>query len=278
MKLIWCNGQWLDPADFRIAPTDRGLMHGLGLFETILAVDGKPVFAERHLARLASGCERLGWSLEIQDLLEIMSELLVQSGFTFGRSRVRLSVTGGSGTVGDLTAGDDRVILMTASRAAEPPATTTANLSHFVRNERSALAGLKCSSYAENLVALDHARRLGFEETVFINTAGNLCEAATSNLFLVKAGRLLTPSLASGCLPGIIREVVIGLAGRLGVSCEEADLPAPLIHEAEEIFLTSSIRGVMRISRFGEREIPAGTLTGELRLAWNAEVVRECGI
>ena len=278
MTLIWCNGEWLEPSDFRISPTDRGLMHGLGLFETILAIDGKPVFAERHLARLASGCERLGWSLEIQGLREIMSELLVQSGFTFGRSRVRLSVTGGSGTVGDLTAGDDRLILMTASRAAEPPATTTANLSPFVRNERAALAGLKCSAYAENLVALDHARRLGFEETVFINTAGNLCEAATSNLFLVKGGRLLTPSLASGCLPGVIRELIIGLAGRLGVSCEEADLPAALIHEAEEIFLTSSIRGVMGISRFGDRELPAGVLTGELRLAWNEEVGRECGM
>jgi branched-chain amino acid aminotransferase len=278
MSLIWCNGQWLDPADFHIAPTDRGLMHGLGLFETILALDGKPVFAERHLARLAGSCERLGWPLEIQGLREIMSELLVQSGFTFGRSRVRLSVTGGSGAVGDLTAGEDRLILMTANRAAEPPARTTANLSPFVRNERSALSGLKCSAYAENLVALDHARRLGFEETVFINTAGNLCEAATSNLFLVKDGRLLTPSLESGCLPGVVREVVIGLAARLGVSCEETDLPVALIREAEEIFLTSSIRGVMGISRFGDRELPAGALTGELRLAWNEEVGREGGI
>lgn len=277
MTHIWCNGQWLDPSGFHIAPTDRSLMHGLGLFETILALDGNPVFAELHLARLAAGCARLGWSFVIHDPREIMSGLLVRNGFTTGRGRIRLSITGGSGVIGDLTAGNDRLVMMTASRAPEPPATTTANLSPFLRNERAALAGLKCSSYAENLVALDHARRLGFEETVFINTAGNLCEAATSNLFLVKEGKLLTPSLASGCLPGVIRELVIGLAGRLGLSCVETDLPAALIHEADEIFLTSSIRGVMGISRFEQRGLPVGPLTGKLRLAWNDEVHRECG-
>jgi branched-subunit amino acid aminotransferase/4-amino-4-deoxychorismate lyase len=277
MTLIWCNGQWLEPSDFRIAPTDRGLMHGLGLFETILAVDGHPVFAERHLARLALGCQRLGWPFGFPDARQTMAELAARNGFTSGRSRIRLNVTAGSGVMGDLTPGDDRLILMTAARAAEPPATTTANLSPFVRNERSAFAGLKSNSYAENPVALDHARRLGFEETVFLNTAGNLCEAATSNLFLVRNGTLLTPSPASGCLQGITRAVVIELAARLDIPCEEAALPAALIDEADEVFLTSSIRGVMGVSRFEQRALPAGPLTGQLRLAWNGEVHRECG-
>lgn len=278
MSRIWCNGQWLEPGDFRIVPTDRGLMHGLGLFETILAVDGNPVFADRHLDRLARGCERFGWSLDIPGLLRDMNELPTANGYTSGRSRIRLAVTGGSGLIGDLTAGEDRMILMTASRAAEPPATTTAILSPFVRNERSAVAGLKCSSYAENNAALDHARRLGFEETVFLNTAGELCEAATSNLFLVKDGVLFTPSLTSGCLPGITRAVVLELAGQLGISCEEEDLAAARMDDADEVFLTSSIRGVMGLSRFGDRGFPAGQLTGELRLAWDAEVRRQCGL
>jgi branched-chain amino acid aminotransferase len=277
MNRIWCNGQWLEPPDFHITPTDRGLMHGLGLFETILAIDGRPVFEDRHLARLERSCRRLGWPFEIPTPREIMSELVTSNGFTYGRSRIRVAVTSGSGVIGDLASGDDRIVMMTAARAVEPPATTTANLSPFVRNERSALVGLKCASYAENPVALDFARRLGFEETVFLNTAGNLCEAATSNLFLVRDGVVLTPSIASGCLPGITREVIIGLAGRLGFPCEEGELPAALIDEADEIFLTSSIRGVMGVSRFEGRELPAGEFTGELRLAWNEEVHRVCG-
>jgi branched-subunit amino acid aminotransferase/4-amino-4-deoxychorismate lyase len=277
MTLIWCNGQWLEPTDFRIAPADRGLLHGLGLFETILAVDGHPVFARRHLERLALGSERLGWSFEFPDAVETMVELAARNGFTHGRCRIRLTLTAGTGMMGDLAPGGDRLLLMTATRVAEPPATITANLSPFVRNERSAIAGFKSQSYAENPIALDQARRLGFEETVFLNTSGNLCEAATSNLFLVKNGTLLTPSPASGCLPGITRGVVIELAARLGIPVQETDLPARLIHEADEIFLTSSIRGVMGVSRFEQRHLPAGPLTGRLRLAWNGEVQRECG-
>jgi branched-subunit amino acid aminotransferase/4-amino-4-deoxychorismate lyase len=274
MTLIWCNGQWLDPADFHIAPTDRGLMHGLGLFETILSLDGKPVLAGRHLARLERGAQRLGWRIETSGLREIMMELLHANGLGEGRGRIRLTVTAGSGGLADLTAGADRLVLLTASRSAEPPASTTAHLSGFVRNERSPLAGMKCASYAENLVALDQAAGLGFEEAIFLNTAGHLCEAATANLFLVKDGELLTPSLASGCLPGITRELVISLAAQLGISCREGDLPAALIHEADEIFLTSATRGVTGVSRFEARPLAAGPLTATLREAWQREILR----
>lgn len=276
MTLIWCNDQWLEPSDFRIAPSDRGLMHGLGLFETILAVDGNPVFTDRHLTRLALGCERLGWPFDFPDARPTMAELVVRNGFTSGRCRIRLNITAGSGVMGELAPGNDRLILLTATRAAEPPATTTANLAPFIRNERSPIAGLKNNSYAENHAALHRAKSLGFEETVFLNSVGNLCEAATSNLFLVRNGMLLTPSLASGCLPGVARSVVIELAGRLGIPCEESDLPAALIHSADEIFLTSTIRGVMGLSLFEKRSLPAGPLTGQLRLAWNGELHREC--
>jgi branched-subunit amino acid aminotransferase/4-amino-4-deoxychorismate lyase len=269
MTRLWRNGQWIELLDSAIAPTDRGLMHGLGLFETMLAIGGKPVFAKRHLARLARNCQRLGWEPEIPDIREIMS------GVTGGRSRIRLTITGGSGRANDLSLGSDHGFLITVTPAAEPPAMTTANLSPFVRNERSALVGLKCASYAENLVALDHARRLGFEETVFCNSTGHLCEAATANLFLVQNGNLLTPSLESGCLPGITREVVIGLAKQLGISCSERDLTAAEIHSAGELFLTSSIRGVMGLSRFEDRMFALGPVTAALRGAWNQAVLRE---
>jgi len=277
MTLIWCNGEFIDASAFEIAATDRGLMHGLGLFETILAVDGKPVFADRHLARMRQSAERLGWSLELPDAAAVMAELMASNGFTFGRSRIRVAVTGGSGPIGDLKSGEDRLVWMTVARAPNPPATTMANLSPFLRNERGALAGIKCSAYAENLIALDHARRLGFEETIFGNTAGYLCEAATSNVFFVKGGKLRTPSLACGCLPGVTRELIIQLAGRLGIACEESEFPVALLDEADEIFLTSCIRGVMGLSHFGPRKLPADALTGQLRLAWNEEMHRECG-
>lgn len=275
MTQLWCNGEWLDSDDLPIAPMDRGAILGLGLFETILALDGVPVFANRHLARLRAGCQKLGWETPLPDLQEIAGELLVMNKLTSGRARIRLAITGGSGSINDLTAGTDRVVSIIACPLDDAPASLTANLSPWPRNERSPLAGLKCASYAENLVALDHARRQGFDETLFLNTAGHLCEAATANLFLVKNGALHTPSINSGCLPGITRAVVIELAARHGIASEERVTGLNDLHSADEIFLTSSTRGLAAVSRFGDRILRLGPVTESLRRFWNQEIRRK---
>lgn len=275
MSQLWCNGQWQDAFDFSVSPTDRGLMLGLGLFETILAVDGHLIHADRHIERLLTSCERLGWRPDLPDFREITRELLRLNELSQGRARIRLSITGGSGLIHDLALGADHVVWITASPAADAPELTSANVSPWPKNERSALAGLKCASYAENLIALENAARLGFEETLFLNTAGHLCEAATSNLFLVKNGRVLTPSLASGCLPGVTRSVVIELAATLGISCEERQLTLADLQSADEVFLTSSIRGLMGVSRLDDRELPLGPVTRILRNAWLEEISRK---
>lgn len=272
---LWCNGVWLDALDFTAAPTDRGLMHGLGLFETILAVNGAPVFADRHLRRLRESCERLGWHPMIPDLESVMAELIELNGLANGRARIRLAISGGSGLVHDPSLGPDHVLWLTAVPAAEPPDSTTANRSPWARNERSSLSGLKCASYAENLLALQHAARLGFEETIFLNTAGKVCEGATSNLFLVRKNTVITPSLESGCLPGITRSVAIELASAIGIACEEREVDSSELDEADELFLTSSIRGIMGLSRFENRGLAPGPVTQALREAWNRAVQRK---
>lgn len=272
MTPLWCNGQWLNSFDFPSSPMDRGTLHGLGLFETLLAIDGAPVFSDRHLARLQQACARLGWPLAIPDFHETAVELLARNGLTAGRARIRLAITAGSGPIHDLTPGDDRLVWMTALPAAEPPASLTACLSPWPRNERSSLAGMKCASYAENLIALDHARRLGFNEAIFSNTVGHLCEAATANLFMVIDGKLFTPPSASGCLPGITREVVIELATELEIPCEERNLSPAELPQAEEIFLTSSLSGVTRLSRFDDHHYAAGRTTQVLQHALQAAI------
>jgi branched-chain amino acid aminotransferase len=275
MTQLWCNGQWLDSLDFPSSPMDRATLHGLGLFETLLAIDGAPVFAGRHLGRLQQACARLGWDFSIPDFLGTAVELLARNDLTAGRARIRLVVTAGSGPVHDLTPGSDRLVWMTALPVGDPSDSLTACLSPWPRNECSALAGMKCASYAENLIALDHAHRQGFDETIFPNTAGHLCEAATANLFVVLGGALLTPPLASGCLPGITREVVIELAKDLGMPCEERDLLPGELPRAEEVFLTSSIRGVARLSRFEDHRYAAGRTTQVLQQALQAAISRD---
>lgn len=244
---------------------DRGAIHGLGLFETMLACDGALVFPDRHLARLRKSCETLGWPVEYPDILEIATELLSLNRLDTGRARVRLAITAGSGAIHDLTPGSDRLIWMVASRAQVPPESISACISPWPRNEHSPLAGLKCAAYAENLIALNHARLNGFDEAIFFNTGGLLCEAATANIFLVKNGTLLTPSLDSGCLPGITRQVVLELAGKSSIACESAEITREHLQAADEIFLTSSTIGVMPVSRLGDCLLAPGHVTGILR-------------
>lgn len=269
MTLIWSNGLWLDSGDFSITPTDRGLMHGLGLFETMLAVDGRTRFLDRHLSRLERGCQQLGWVSAIPDVSGPIASL------GQGRFKVRLTVTAGSGALDHLAQGTDHFWMVTANPITERAERITLNISPFTRNERSAIVGLKCTSYAENLVALDHARRLGFQETLFFNSAGHLCEAATSNVFLVRDRTLFTPALSCGCLPGITRALVIELAAKKGIVCHESTLTAADLHAADEIFLTSSIRGVTGVSVLENRAMPSSAVTDSLSHVWNE--LLKCG-
>ena len=249
-------------------------MLGLGLFETMLALDGAPVFIDRHLARLRKGCERLRWELPCFDLAAVAVELLARNGLPSGRARVRLALSGGGGPINDLVPGADRIFWMMAVPASDVPSSVSTLISPWLRNENSPVAGMKCASYAENLVALDHARRLGFDETIFLNTRGHVCEAATGNLFFVKNGILHTPALHSGCLPGVTREVVMELAGDHQIPCVERDVLPDDLHCADEIFLTSATRGPVNVMQLDTRNFTPGPLAAGLRELWTEKARR----
>lgn len=274
MPEIWCNHEWLSAARYPGAAQDRGAFLGLGLFETMLAVDGTVVFADRHLARLHQSCARLGWPVGVFALREIANELLVRNGLANGTARLRLIMTAGSGPHNDLAPGADRLLWLAAFPMTVSDDAITACLSPWPRNERSPLAGLKTSCYAENIFALDHARRSGFDEAIFLNTAGWLCEAATANLFLVKDGALFTPSLDSGCLPGIGRELICEIAARAGMAVSQCALDLSALHAADEIFLSSATRGPVGVSRFEDRHFTTSPVTAAVRLYWHDEVQR----
>ncbi|MFD7946351.1 aminotransferase class IV, partial [Streptomyces sp. NPDC059744] len=121
----------------------------------------------------------------------------------------------------------------------------------WTRNERGALAGLKTTSYAENVVALARAHEQGASEALFANTVGQLCEGTGTNVFVVLDGRLHTPPLASGCLAGITRALVVEWAG-----AHETELPMDVLEHADEVFVTSSLRDVQAVHRIDGRELP----------------------
>jgi branched-subunit amino acid aminotransferase/4-amino-4-deoxychorismate lyase len=259
---IWCNGSYLEGA-LAVSPSDRGLTHGLGVFETVLALDGQAVALDLHLARMRDGAERLGLDvgkLREVEILAAMSGLLERAGLAKGRGRVRLALSAGAGDLRRLEAGNDTLLWMTATECPPSPESVALVTADFPRNERSPLSGIKCASYAENLIALDQARRAGADEALIYNTRGELCEAATANVFLVRDGEVLTPPLSSGCLPGTMRARVMAR-----IAVKEQSLTTADVATADEVFVTSATRGVVPVVRIDGRGLPAGPVAAGLK-------------
>jgi branched-chain amino acid aminotransferase len=134
----------------------------------------------------------------------------------------------------------------------------------LTRNDKGAVAGLKTTSYAENVIALAEAKRHGASEAILANTAGNLCEGTGSNIFYVTDGELRTPTLSSGCLAGISRELLVEW-----IDTVEVDEPIGVLRDAEEIFLVSTTRDVQPVTSCDGRQVAApGPVTQKALDTW----------
>ncbi len=265
MVRVWVNGRLTDADTASVSAVDHGITVGDGGFETAKIVGGIPYAVTRHLARLDRTLAGLGLPRVSHDLLREGIEAVLTCGPPIEFGRLRWTVTGGYGPLGSDRHDSEATVIVTAAPQARPPAFGEVVLTPWVRNERSATAGLKTTSYAENVVALAYAKERGAVEALFTNTRGELCEGTGSNVFVVVDGVLLTPPLTSGCLAGIARELTLEWCREAGVPVAERDLPVGVLNSAEEVFLTSSIKDVMAVTRVGQRQLAAGPVTGAVR-------------
>jgi len=251
---IWCDGGFLETERFTISPWDRGLTVGLGVFETMLALEGMPAFFEKHISRLQRSCALVTPGLSetlatsAVDIARAAEELLHRNRHDTGRARVRLALTAGEGALDRTDSPSPGRMWMTTASTPEPPAAMTVATCPWTRDPGRALAGIKCASWAENAVALAWARQQGVDEPLFLTPDGRVCESATANVFLVRDGRVATPTLGTGCLPGICRSVVLCLCAEFGITCDERDITSSDLRAADGIFLSSSLRGVVPVS------------------------------
>src|SRR6478735_4201736 len=227
----WIDGDLpTDPTAPAVRITDHGFTVGDGVFEAIKVVDGLPFALTRHVERLARSAAGLGLPELDQEAVR-RGVAAVVDGQDLPLGRIRITYTGGPAPLG---------------------------------SGRGELAGLKTTSYAENVVALAAAHRRGASEAVFANLAGHLCEGTGSNVFYVVDGELRTPTLASGCLAGVTRALVLEWFG--GV---EVDEPIGTVAQASEVFLTSTTRDVQGVSAWDDRDLPApGPVTKAAAELW----------
>lgn len=247
---VWLDGRVLEEADAQVSVFDHGLTVGDGVFETAKVVDGVPFALTRHLDRLVVSARGLGLDAPSTDVVRAaVDEALAANADVLDQAlRLRVTVTGGRSPLGS-DRGDARPTLVVALAAAKDwPPTAKVAVVPWVRNERAATAGLKTTSYADNVVALAHAKAAGAAEALFANTRGELCEGTGTNVFVVRDGVVLTPPLSSGCLAGVTRALVVEW-------CEvvEEDLPLSVLETADEVFLTSSTRDVQGVHAVDDR-------------------------
>jgi branched-chain amino acid aminotransferase len=253
---VWVNGEQVDPAAASIAALDHGLTVGDGVFETCRVVNGVPFALNRHAKRLDRSMAGLGLPAADHGVLEAgIKAVLEGEPIPFGR--LRYTVTGGAGPLGSDRLASPLTYIVAAGPQEPNPETGKLVVVPWTRNERGATAGLKTTSYAENVVALAYAKERGAVEALFANTVGNLCECTGSNVFVVVDGQILTPDLASGPLAGVTRELVVQWCRQEGLTVVVEPLPMSILEQAEEVFITSSTKDVLAIHAIDDRPIAA---------------------
>jgi len=237
------NGKLIDTAEANISMLNKDMQLGLSVFETMLAVNGRIDGFDLHLDRFQSGLDRLGIKVKYFDELEVIVwELLV--GLKLREKRVKVRMT----AMGELC-------WIEAQEVPERSDTCSVILSESVLNERRPTAGVKCGSYADNFLALHEAQASDADEVIFLNTVGEVAEAATANVFIVKNGSLITPHLDSGCLPGVTRALVMQRASDAGINVEERAVKLEELLDADEVFITNTQIGVQAVLRIGQLEL-----------------------
>lgn len=266
---VWVDGQIVDPDVPSVRALDHGVTVGDGAFETCKIVRGEAFALSRHMRRLGRTLAGLGLPAVDEGRVRDGVAAVLAAGDPIDFGRVRITVTGGAGPLSsDRNDSPATIIVATTPSAPHAPSAPVVTVP-WVRNERAATVGLKTTSYAENVIAITHARSLGAEEALLANTRGELCEGTASNVFVVTDGVLRTPPLDSGCLAGITRELTIEWCRAAGIEVVEEVLPFDVLTSADEVIITNSSRDVQGVHLIDDRTLVApGPVTTKAIDVW----------
>lgn len=290
-EMIYLNGSMVPHDEARISVFDHGFLYGYGLFETMRAYNGKIFLLERHIKRLLGSAEVivLGDSLAGIDLAEACRATLEANKLK--EARIRLTVTGGESDSHpwESEAGKPTVVITARQYIGFSDEKYEHGFKVFVgpirRSARSAITGIKSTSYIISVMARNEAAARGTDEALLLNDDGYIAEGGSSNVFFVKSARLVTPSLASGILPGITRDLVMELADELGIVVTEGTVGLAVIKQCDEAFLTNTGMEIMPLTAANDsdgNEVVVGSgkpgeITRKLMATYKERVKKETG-
>jgi len=269
---VWVDGRLLAAGEPHLSAFDRGFQLGDGVFETLRARAGRPTELPEHVARL--GRSAAGLAIPLPDDVEgrltgAIASLLAAEGLDGpdGDASVRITVSRGTFFGRGLLPPDEHpapTIVVQAWPVSPVPAGHLENGLHLVpstvrRDPENPLSALKTTSRADYVFARVEAREAGADDAIFLTTDGFLSEGTSANLFLVRGDELATPSLACAILPGTTRDWILRWADGVGLRTNEAWLTTRELTEADEAFLSSSVAGILPVTRFATQPIGDGS-------------------
>jgi len=296
-SIVNIDGLLGPPGEARISVFDRGFLYGDSVYEVVRTYRGHPFELAAHLRRLAHSAERIGLELRWEarrTAAELLRTLEAARGedppdpaaapWNAGERYARIVMTRGAGEIGldPALAVDPKAIVIVQPLRAPPLAAyregvkvCVVGVEHVPPQAVDPTA--KTGNYLSHVLALREARAQGAHEALMLDRDGFATEGTTSNVFAVRGGAVLTPPLGAGILEGVTRGIVLGLARDLGAPVREEPLRPRHLDEAEEIFVTSTAREVLPVTRLGDRPVGGGRpgpVTSRLHAAYRARADR----
>ena len=280
------NGIVTPAEEARVSVLDNGFSFGDSVYETLRTYNGRPFEWGRHLRRLRASAGRLGFEIPPTNdqVLGQLDAVLKRAGNP--ESYIRLIVSRGRGDLSyhfELVKGPT-VVIVVKPYAGYPARHYSEGvpvvLVKIRRNHPQALdPAIKSSNLLNNVLAVREAQARGAEEAILLNQKGDIAEGASTNVFVVRDGFLMTPVLQTGILAGITRELVLELARDLGIPAREQAIAPDELLSADEAFLTSTTREVVPIRTVDDRAVgpsQPGPLTLRILEAFRAYAPDHC--
>lgn len=259
---VYVDGRLLPASEGMVSACNRGLLYGDGIFETVRVYNGMPFMLDAHIDRMAGGCSVIRMTPPEADEIRGAARRVLDANGLTGDAYLRITVTRGATGLMWYDLGHDEPTLILLAKPFSPPnfgdgLRMTVSPS-FRSDERSPLSRIKHTGILWKILPRNEAKSRGFDDSLLMNTAGNVSEGTSANIFWAKDGVLCTPSLGCGILPGVTRAVITDIARKHGITVREGAFPLEDLLTAEEVFLTSSTSELSPVRSVEDSTFPGG--------------------
>ncbi|MBI4745676.1 MAG: aminotransferase class IV [Deltaproteobacteria bacterium] len=268
-KYVCVNGEIVPKDKALVSVLDRGFLYGDGVFETVRIYNGIPFMLDEHTERLIAGLKTLRFQ-KLPAGIKIHASKVIEAN-KISNGILRIAVTRGEVVAGiDPLPCKEPTVVIAAKEGIPYPEELylkgfRAVVANIKKDRNSPLCRVKSANFLTHILAKGEALDASADEALMLNYEGFLTEATVSNLFLLKGNTLLTPSVESGILPGITRQVVIELTGQMGLEVKQREIRQEELYSADEAFLTNSLMEVMPLVEVDKRPV-GNSLPGKTTL------------